>query len=86
MKDKKIIADARSGILKIDVPCDGRIYKVKKNRSAVALSKKRMDKISPERRSEIARNAAKVRWERKTDEHRISSIRRGNSERLQRKS
>jgi hypothetical protein len=33
-----------------------------KNQNAVALAKKRADKLSEERRTEIARNAAKTRW------------------------
>jgi hypothetical protein len=33
-----------------------------KNPAAVALSARRMVKISPKRRKEIAQNAAKARW------------------------
>ena len=38
----------------------------KKNAAAVALAKKRSEKLSPERRAEIAKRAAHTRWHKKT--------------------
>jgi hypothetical protein len=39
--------------------------KKKKNRAAVSLAALRKEKLSPERRSEIAKIAAKARWAKK---------------------
>jgi hypothetical protein len=36
----------------------------RKNPHALAMVRQRMKKLSPERRSEIAKNAAKQRWDR----------------------
>ena len=33
-----------------------------KNKAALSLNRQRMKKVSPERRKEIARNAARARW------------------------
>jgi hypothetical protein len=44
----------------------------KKNPAAVALAKKRLEKISPERRSEIAKQAGEARWEKERKKSRAA--------------
>ena len=43
---------------------------MKKNPIAVALAKRRMVRMSKEERSEVARNAARARWEAMSEEDR----------------
>jgi len=40
----------------------------KKNAAAMAMVRQRLKKLSKKRRSEIARNAARVRWEEKKND------------------
>lgn len=52
-----------------------------KNQAAVELAKKRSEKLSPERRSEIAKKAAEAKWKGTTKAERRKGVAAANEAR-----